>query len=153
MNAIFIRNAVCSTLVAALLLSSAACSNRAQTGAGAGALGGAVIGALTTKNKALGAGIGAGIGLALGYIIGNEWDKHDEQQLNGTLEQNRTGQTSSWRNPDSGAYYQATPSAAYQRDDKVYRDVNIKATTPDGKTENVKATAYRQPDGTWRLVQ
>ena len=99
-----------------------------------------------------GAGIGAGIGLALGYIIGNEWDKYDQQQLNRTLEYTPSGQATSWRNPDNGASYTATPQPAYSRDNRTYRDVKIKAVV-DGNTEYVDATAYRQPDGTWRLVQ
>ena len=140
-------------LIAALLVSVAAgCANRAQSGAGVGALSGALLGSLVSGNKLVGAGIGAGIGLALGYIIGNEWDKYDQQQLNRTLEYTPSGQATSWRNPDNGASYTATPQPAYSRDNRTYRDVKIKAVV-DGNTEYVDATAYRQPDGTWRLVQ
>ena len=144
------RKAVSVMLVFVLITASAAgCANKAQEGAGAGAMGGALIGALASKNKLLGAGIGAGIGLALGYIIGNEWDKNDERQLNRTQESTPSGQASTWRNPDSGKTYTAVPQAGYQQDGRTYRDVTIR--TEDG--EPVKATAYRQPDGTWRLVQ
>lgn len=144
------RKALSVMLVLSMLtVTVAGCANKAQEGAGAGAMGGALIGALASKNKLLGAGIGAGIGLALGYIIGNEWDKNDERQLNHTLETAPSGQTSSWRNPDTGKTYYAVPQAGYQQDGKTYRDVTIR--TDDG--EPVKATAYRQPDGSWRLVQ
>jgi surface antigen len=42
----------------------------------------------------------------LGYIVGNEMDKFDRQELNGTYETAPSGQAASWRNPDSGNEYQ-----------------------------------------------
>jgi YD repeat-containing protein len=139
-------------LVASLLLITA-CANKAQQGAGVGALSGALAGSLLSRNKALGAGIGAGVGLLLGYVVGNELDKRDQQQINQTLEYTPSGQTNQWTNPDNGVRYSATPAPAYEQDNRVYRDVTIKATTPDGEVDEVKAQAYREPDGTWRLKQ
>lgn len=126
--------------------------NKAQQGAGMGALAGATVGALTAGNKVTGAVIGAGIGLALGYIIGNEWDKYDQRQLSQTMENTPSGQTATWKNPDNGNYYEATPQPAYQQNDRVYRNVKLNAEI-DGKQETVNAKAYRNPDGTWTLVQ
>jgi surface antigen len=146
------KKIVIVALCIAIAAASFGCANRAQSGAGVGALSGALIGSLVSGNKLVGAGIGAGIGLALGYIIGNEWEKYDQQRLNRTLETNRTGQTSTWRNPDTGAYYEATPTRTYTTDERVYRDVKLKAEV-DGQEEVVYAKAYRQPDGSWRLVQ
>ncbi|MEF2144777.1 MAG: glycine zipper domain-containing protein [Desulfovibrionaceae bacterium] len=141
-----------TALALAMLVFLAGCANKAQTGATSGALLGATVGALTAGNKVQGAAIGAGIGLLLGYVIGNEWDKHDQQQMNRTLETSPSGQTSTWRNPDTGAYYEATPTNSYYQDNRVYRDVEMKAVV-DGKEETVHAKAYRNPDGTWQLVQ
>lgn len=135
------------------LLSASACANKAQTGAATGTAVGATIGALTFGNKVEGALIGAGAGLLLGYVIGNEWDKHDAKQVNNTLESTPSGQTTSWQNPDTGRYYQATPQPAYEQDNRTYRDVAITTTGPDGKKETVYAKAYRNPDGSWQLVQ
>lgn len=146
------RNILVITLAAFLLLAPA-CANKAQQGAGVGALSGALIGSLLSGDKLIGAGIGAGIGLALGYIIGNEWDKSDQRKLNNTLETSPSGTTTTWRNPDNNTLYQATPQAAYEQDDRIYRDVTIQATNENGEQETVQATAYRQSDGTWRLVQ
>lgn len=137
-----------------LVFALGACANKAQTGAGAGALAGATIGALASKNKLTGAAIGAGAGLLLGYVIGNEWDKSDNQKLSHTLETSPSGQTSNWRNPDTGRYYSATPDPAYTgSDERTYRDVTIETTDADGKPQKVKAKAYRNADGTWQLVQ
>lgn len=141
-------------MVLILALVAGGCANKAQTGAATGATAGALIGALTSKNKLTGAAIGAGAGLLLGYVIGNEWDKSDNQKLNHTLENQPSGQTSTWTNPDTGRYYAATPEPAYTgSDNRTYRDVYIETTDADGKPQKVKAKAYRNPDGTWQLVQ
>jgi Surface antigen len=141
-------------MVLILALVAGGCANKAQTGAAGGALGGAAIGALLSGNKVQGAAIGAGVGMLLGYIVGNEWDKSDSQKLNHALENQPSGQTSSWKNPDTGRYYAATPEPAYTgADNRTYRDVYIETTDADGKPQKVKAKAYRNPDGTWQMVQ
>lgn len=139
-------------LVVTMLVFLAGCATKAQQGGATGALLGATVGALTAGNKVQGAAIGAGLGLLLGYVIGNEWDKYDNQRLSNTLETAPSGHTSTWRNPDSGAYYEATPQPAYTQGDRVYRDVQLKCEV-DGKDETVHAKAYRNADGSWTLVQ
>ena len=141
-----------AALLVICMLFSAGCANKAQTGAGTGALAGGLIGSLVSGNKLAGAAIGAAIGAGLGYVVGNEWDKYDQKQLNRTMETNRSGQASAWTNPDTGARYTATPQPAYSNDGHVYRDVQIQSTI-DGKSETVHAKAYRGSDGEWHLVQ
>lgn len=141
-----------TALILVMLVFLAGCANKAQQGAATGGLLGATVGALTAGNKVQGAAIGAGLGILLGYVIGNEWDKYDSQRLNNTLETAPSGHTSTWKNPDTGAYYEATPQRAYYENDRVYRDVEMKAVI-DGQEETVHAKAYRNPDGTWSLVQ
>lgn len=142
---------ISSIMILGLALSTG-CANKAQTGAGAGALAGGLVGSLVSGDKLAGAAIGAAIGAGLGYVVGNEWDKYDQRQLNRTMESNRSGQTSAWTNPDTGARYAATPQPAYSNDGHVYRNVKIQSTI-DGKTETVNAKAYRGEDGEWHLVQ
>lgn len=125
-------------------------ANKAQQGATVGGLAGATIGALTFKDKMLGAAVGTGVGVLMGYIIGNEWDKSDEANLQNTLETNRTGQASNWTNPDTGQSYSATPDYPYMSENKVYRDVVIK----DEKTgDAIMAKAWRDDNGVWHLKQ
>jgi len=138
------------TIICSLLLVSAGCANKAQQGAGVGALAGATIGALTFKDKLLGAAVGAGVGMMMGYIVGNEWDKHDEKQVQATLENNKSGEATTWHNPDTGENYSATPSPPYMAENKVYRDVVIKD-EKDGQT--VMAKAWRDDKGVWHLKQ
>lgn len=125
------------------------CANKAQQGAGVGALAGATIGALTFKDKLLGAAVGAGVGTLMGYIVGNEWDKSDEAKVQTALEHNKSGESTSWKNPDTGESYTATPNHPYMAENKVYRDIVIK--DDEGKT--VMAKAWRDDKGVWHLKQ
>jgi surface antigen len=147
------KRIIASLVLATFLFSGLyGCADKAQSGAGLGALAGATVGALTAKNKISGAAIGAGIGALLGYAIGNEMDKYDRQQINKTLEEQPSGKPMAWKNPDNGANYEATPGTPYSANDKIYRDITIKANI-DGQEKDVRAKAYRNPDGTWVLVQ
>ena len=136
-------------LLLCFLTAGYGCANHAQQGATVGGLAGATIGALTFKDKLLGAAVGAGVGVLMGYIVGNEWDKNDEAKVQAALEHNKTGQATSWTNPDTGAKYTATPEHPYMAENKVYRDIVIK--DEDGHT--VMAKAWRDDKGTWHLKQ
>ncbi|CCH50380.1 glycine zipper domain-containing protein [Pseudodesulfovibrio piezophilus] len=125
-------------------------ANRAQQGASVGGLAGATIGALTFKNKLLGAAVGAGVGVLMGYIVGNEWDKSDEQKVQRVLETTKSGETTSWQNPDTGESYSATPDLPYMADNKVYRDIVIK---DEKEGHTVMAKAWRDDHGVWHLKQ
>lgn len=129
-------------------------TTKAQNSAMLGTLAGATIGALTFKNKNSGAAIGGGAGMLVGYIIGNEMEKYDQQQVASVLESTPSGQTSTWTNPDTHTRYEATPEPPRRYDNgRIERDVTLRARMPNGDYETVYAKAYRQPDGTWQLVQ
>jgi len=137
-------------ILTCFLLTGLGCATKAQQGATVGGLAGATIGALTFKDKLLGAAVGAGVGIMMGYIVGNEWDKHDEKQVQQTLENGKSGQTSKWTNPDTKESYSATPNHPYIADNHVYRDVVIK-NEKDGHT--IMAKAWRDDKGVWHLKQ
>ncbi|MBG0791463.1 MAG: hypothetical protein H0S80_13305 [Desulfovibrionaceae bacterium] len=149
------RTAIAFTLMIVLLAGCTA--NRAQNGALLGSLAGATVGALTFKNKVSGAAIGAGTGLLVGYIAGNEMDKmdaYDQNRVANTLETTPSGYSTQWVNPDTRTRYEAVPEPPRQYyDGRVERDVTLTARMADGRTETVYAKAYRQPDGSWQLVQ
>lgn len=136
-----------------LMLLATGCANKAQQSAGLGALAGATVGALTFKNKVSGAAIGAGAGMLLGYIVGNEMDKSDRQQVSNVLENTPSGQSTHWRNPDTGVDYQASPRPPRHVGNSIHREVELNARMPDGRHETVYADAYRESDGHWHLVQ
>ncbi|BDQ37744.1 hypothetical protein SYK_21040 [Pseudodesulfovibrio nedwellii] len=144
------RNILIVTLLICFLVAGVGCANKAQQGATVGGLAGATIGALTFNDKLLGAAVGAGVGVLMGYIVGNEWDKSDEKQVQHTLEKGRSGQAQTWTNPDTGASYSATPAPPYMSEEKVYRDVVIKD-AKDG--QEIMAKAWRDDKGVWHLKQ
>jgi surface antigen len=141
-------------LIALLLLSSltiSSCATKGQTGAGAGAIGGALAGqAIGHSTEAT--LIGAAVGTMLGYMVGNEMDKYDREQLNHVYERGISGQSSSWRNPDSGNSYEVRPQPAYSdaRSHRPCRQAEIIAVI-DGKTERTYTTACRDDHGRWQL--
>ncbi|MFO8089971.1 MAG: YMGG-like glycine zipper-containing protein [Desulfatiglandaceae bacterium] len=145
---------VAGTLFALTVCAGCSGMGKAEQGAVIGGLGGAAVGGQLgpDDNRGENALIGAGIGLVLGYMIGNEWEKYDQMRLEHALETAPSGQCSAWVNPDTGNRYTATPRPAYQRHDRIYRDVEIDGVV-DGRREIVHAKAYRQSDGTWQLVQ
>lgn len=132
-------------------------ANRAQNAAVLGTLTGATIGALTFKNKNSGAAIGGGAGLLVGYLVGNEMDKmdgYDQTQVVDTLENVPSGETKRWVNPDTRRHYEAVPEPPrHDRQGRVVRDVTMRMQMADGSYQTVYAKAYRQPDGSWQLVQ
>jgi len=140
-------------LVISLSLLTGCAANQAQSGAGIGGLIGATVGALTFKNKVSGAAIGAGVGAALGYMVGNEMDKTDRTQVSRVLETAPSGQEVAWDNPDNHIRYHATPHPPRHHNERIERDITLRAMMPDGRCETVYARAYRQPDGTWQLIQ
>lgn len=149
------KNILAIALLLTLMLPMTACkTTTAQNSAMLGTLAGATVGALTFKNKASGAAIGAGAGMLVGYIVGNEMDKYDEQQISNALETTPSGRAATWVNPDTRTHYEAIPEPPRQRHDgRIVRDVTLRAQMPNGQYETVYAKAYRQPDGTWQLVQ
>lgn len=146
---------VCVILVLMLALSLGACNhqlNKGQSGAVMGGASGAVIGQAIGRNTEATL-IGVAIGTLLGYIVGNEMDKYDRQELNHVYERGVSGQSSSWRNPDTGNAYRVTPQPAFTRQsdpNRYCREAEIVATI-DGKVEKTYTTACRNDRGQWVL--
>ena len=123
-------------------------------GAALGGLVGAQFGGGTGNKLAIGAGVVAG-GF-LGNKVGAALDCKDQQYHYDTtqsaLESQKTGQASTWSNPDTGHSGTITPTKTYTSSDGMpCRDFN-QTIYVDGKYEEVKGSACRQPDGTWKPV-
>ena len=67
------------------------------------------------------------------------------------LEQQKTGETSTWVNPDSGHKGEVTPTRTYISEGQPCRDFT-QTVYVDGENEEVKGTACRQEDGTWQVT-
>lgn len=128
-----------------------------------GGLGGAAVGGLAGSQIGKGKGqlvaVGAGvlIGALLGTSIGRSLDKADRlhvAQTAGTaLEQNQTGQQSSWSNPDSGNSGSITPTrTTYNTTGQPCREYQ-QTIVVGGKTQSGYGTACRDANGDWRIVR
>ena len=152
------------TMAAVVVLSLAACQsmqdNPKQTGgtligAGLGALAGSQVG--SGKGQLAAVVIGALGGAWLGGEAGKSLDKADrmyaERTAQDTLESGKTGQTATWRNPDSGHAGTVTPVRTYQTASNQNCREYETTVTIDGREEKAMGRACRQADKTWKIVQ
>jgi len=125
--------------------------NRDAVGAALGGAAGAAIGAGVTDRDDRVVGIVAGtvIGAVVGGLIGDSMDRSDYTCMGQALEYADRGQSVSWTDP-RGASYRVMPGNSYQSNGRYCRQYTTTAVI-DGRTETVKGTACRQPDGTWDL--
>jgi len=150
-------NIISSALVF-FLLAACAEGQEKQTlgtiaGAGLGALVGSQVG--SGKGQIVGVAIGAMAGAWLGSEAGKSLDEtdnmHARHTAQQTLEYNKTGQVSSWQNPDSGNYGTYMPTRSYTSENKNCRQFDTTITV-DGKTEAATGRACRDAEGKWRFV-
>lgn len=123
-------------------------------GAAIGGLVGSQFGGGTGNKVAIGAGVLAG-GF-LGNKVGKAMSCQDQQQhyetTQNALETRKTGQTSTWTNPDTGHSGEITPTRTYTSTDGVPCRDFTQTIYVDGEYEQINGTACRQPDGTWKPV-
>lgn len=72
--------------------------------------------------------------------------------LGSVLEYNRTGQSSAWRNPDTGQTVVAEPVRTHQTSAGPCREY-VTTITIGGQQQRAYGTACRQSDGSWRLTR
>jgi surface antigen len=119
-----------------------------------GAAAGGLIGAAAGGGAA---GIVGGVllGGLVGGVAGNALDQRDKQiaanNAQHTFETARTGQTTTWQNPDSGHSGTMTPTHTYQAADGQYCREYQQEITVGGEKHQSYGTACRQPDGTWKI--
>jgi surface antigen len=123
-----------------------------------GSLGGAALGGGIAALAGGGAGWIVASTLAGGLIggyVGKKLDDHDKQMLAATsqraFESNRTGQTSTWRNPDSGNSGSITPTKTYEASSGQYCREYQQTIVVGGEKQQAYGTACRQPDGSWKV--
>lgn len=121
-------------------------------------LGGAVGGVMGSHvggghGRTAGIIIGTLIGALVGQDIGRTLDDADELRAARVLEKNKTGQSSTWSNPDRGTQVTVEPTKTYQVASGEYCREYQTEVTVGGKTERAYGTACRQPDGQWKIVK
>ena len=123
-----------------------------------GAIVGGVLGAAVGSRFGKGRGrtaatiVGAIAGTMIGRKLGRQYDQRDQQQTATILENNRDGQATSWRNPNSGYEYTTAPTRTYYEGPQPCREFTMDALI-GGRTEKVYGTACRQADGSWKIIK
>lgn len=147
--------------VAAICVSVAACEQGRENEL-VGTIAGAGLGALVGSQFGGGSGqwiagaVGGLAGAWAGSKIGQSLDANDKQYSQRTtqdaLEYNKTGQTSTWRNPDSGNSGTVTPVRTYQS--SAGNDCRTFETTiyVDGDQETGMGQACRDQEGSWKIA-
>lgn len=131
-----------------------ACATREEAGALTGAAVGATIGSSVGhgRGRLLAIWLGAVVGAQVGQTIGRYMDEQDRIRTSMILENNRSNESSSWRNPDTNYDYTVTPTRTYEVAAGPCREFTVNAKV-GGKTEQVYGTACRQQDGSWKIIK
>ena len=144
---------ILALILAAAMASGCQGPTKEQTGAVIGGVAGGVLGNQIGHGSGRTAAVIGGtlIGAMAGGAIGANMDANDRYQAQQALEYTATNQSSSWRNPDSGAQYSVTPVRTYETAQGPCREYETEAII-NGRREVVVGNACRQPDGTWKAV-
>lgn len=136
------------------VFSLSACATKQETGAAVGAVTGAAIGSTIGDGSGqfIAGALGAMIGAIVGDEIGRSIDVTDERQAQQALERNKTGQTTSWVNPDTGGEVSFVPTRTYRKGGEYCREYATDVVVA-GKKEKAHGTACREPDGSWKIVK
>lgn len=143
-----------TALATALILPGCATDSPKQnTGTVIGGVAGGVLGSRigSGSGKTAATIVGAIAGAAIGGSIGKTMDDVDRMKMAQALEGTRTGASSTWQNPDTGAHYTVTPTRTYESAEGPCREYTTEAVI-GGKREKVYGTACRQADGSWRIA-
>lgn len=139
------------SLIGALSMSLVGCGDMTKQDVGV-ITGGAVGGLLGSQfgggdGRIVAAVGGAVLGGLIGGAIGKNMDETDKLKTQRALEDNRTGQSSNWVNPDNHRHYRVTPTKTYYNDGRPCRDYKMLVTI-DGKAQTVHGVACRE-NGKW----
>ena len=160
LNPLSRRNSRNPLIIGVLCLALAACAE-GREGETIGTVAGGALGALLGSQIGSGKGqlaavaIGAIAGAWGGSELGKKMDEEDkiyaQRTAQDAMEYNKAGQTSTWRNPDSGNSGTVTPVQTYEN--AAGKDCREFETSiyVDGEQEKGTGTACRQPDGSWQI--
>jgi surface antigen len=144
-------------LVAAMGLTLAAgCETmtHAEQGEVIGGVVGGVVGAQIGEGSGQTAAIiiGTLAGAMIGRHLGETMDDVDRMKTARTLNDSRTGESTTWVNPDTGYEYTVTPTKTFEESGGPCREFSLNATVGGQPDQEVYGTACLQADGSW-LVQ
>jgi surface antigen len=140
-----------STLVSTLILFGCETTSHGQQGEVIGGVIGGVIGSQVGGGSGQTAAIiiGTIAGGMIGRHIGETMDDTDRMMTARTFSDTRTGQSTSWVNPDTGYEYSVTPTRTFEISDGPCREFRLDASVDNEPDQEVQGTACLQPDGSW----
>ena len=126
-------------------------TSHAQQGEIIGGVLGGVIGSQIGEGRGQTAAIIVGTiaGSMIGRHIGESMDATDRLYTAMALNDGRTGEGTTWTNPDNGNRYTVTPTRTYDQAAGPCREFRLDATVGDRAGEEVFGTACLQADGSW----
>lgn len=130
---------------------------REDTGMVLGGVAGGVVGNTIGKGRGntLATVAGVLVGGIVGSQIGRSLDERDrmlaQEAEYEALERGNSGVARQWRNPDNGRYGEIVPSKPYKRGANDCRDYTH-TVYMDGRPQQMRGTACRNPDGSWQNV-
>jgi surface antigen len=149
------RSALAAAIVASLQL--AGCANNEQGGTAIGAIAGGLVGNQFGKGsgKVATTLAGAVVGGIVGNDIGRSLDARDRELARRAeyeaWESGPPREPVRWRNPDNGRYGEIMVEDYYYRGPSRCRDF-VHRVWIDGRPQQMRGTACRNPDGTWTQV-
>ena len=150
-------------LVAITAAALAGCSgpnggpNKSDGGLVLGGIAGGIVGNQIGKGRGnvLATVAGAVVGGMVGSEIGRNLDQRDRQLAQEAefeaMERGQSGVARQWRNPDNGRYGEVVPSKPYKKGSNDCRDFTHTVYI-DGRPQQMRGTACRNPDGSWQNV-
>ena len=126
-------------------------TSHAQQGEVIGGVLGGVLGAQVGEGRGKTAAIilGTLAGSMIGRHIGESMDDTDRMYTAQTLNNTKTGQSTTWVNPDNGNEYTVTPTRTFEQAEGPCREFRLDANVGDQDDQEVYGTACLQADGSW----
>lgn len=143
----------CLLALAAFPLSSCETTSHAQQGEVIGGVIGGVLGSQVGEGRGRTAAIIVGTiaGAMIGRHIGETMDEADRMQTAAALNTARTGQATTWVNPDNGNRYTVTPTGTFEQSGGPCREFRLDAKVGDQPDQEVYGIACLQADGSWLI--
>lgn len=140
-------------VLAGMPLSGCETTSHAQEGEIIGGVLGGVLGSQVGEGSGKTAAIIVGTiaGAMIGRHIGETMDDADRMQTAMALNNSRTGEATTWVNPDNGNRYTVTPTGTFERNDGPCREFRLDAKVGDQPGQEVYGTACLQADGSWLI--
>jgi surface antigen len=140
-------------IMAGIPLSSCETTTHAQQGEIIGGVIGGVLGSQVGEGSGRTAAIIVGTiaGAMIGRHIGETMDDADRMQTAAALNNARTGEATTWVNPDNGNRYTVTPTETFEQSGGPCREFRLDAKVGDEPDQEVYGTACLQADGSWLI--